>query len=169
MESHQNLTFNKCFKPHLSEITELAAIIWPPAFKEILTEEQSKFMLEWMYKTETLEQQVEKGHLFYIAKDEGANIGFVGLQPDFPEKGKLRIHKIYLSQNCQGKQIGKWMMDQVIELAKGMSLDFLHLNVNRYNNATEFYKKAGFEILFSEDIDIGDGFFMNDYVMEKKL
>lgn len=165
----ENLTFYKCLKSDLGDISQLASIIWPPAFKEILTAEQSKFMLEWMYNLNTLENQIDNGHLFFLMKDNQQNIGFVGLQPDFPEKGKLRIHKIYLSPECQGKKYGAWMMNQVEEQAQNMSLNYLHLNVNRQNKATDFYKKGGFEILYSEDIEIGNGYFMNDFVMQKKL
>jgi ribosomal protein S18 acetylase RimI-like enzyme len=45
----------------------------------------------------------------------------------------------------------------------------LQLNVNRNNKAIDFYKKHGFEIIREEDNDIGEGFFMNDFVMEKKI
>jgi len=38
--------------------------------------------------------------------------------------------------------------------------------VNRYNKAKDFYEKAGFIIKETADIEIGGGFFMNDYVME---
>jgi hypothetical protein len=45
----------------------------------------------------------------------------------------------------------------------------LYLNVNRHNKARLFYEKLGFIIAREEDNDIGNGFYMNDYVMEKKL
>jgi ribosomal protein S18 acetylase RimI-like enzyme len=38
--------------------------------------------------------------------------------------------------------------------------------VNRHNRALHFYEKQGFKIIREEDIDIGSGYFMNDYVME---
>jgi ribosomal protein S18 acetylase RimI-like enzyme len=43
------------------------------------------------------------------------------------------------------------------------------VNVNRHNKALHFYEKYGFKIIREEDIDIGEGYFMNDYVMELKL
>jgi ribosomal protein S18 acetylase RimI-like enzyme len=43
------------------------------------------------------------------------------------------------------------------------------LNVNRNNKALGFYQKFGFVILREEDIDIGNGYFMNDYIMVCKL
>ena len=45
----------------------------------------------------------------------------------------------------------------------------LELNVNRHNDAFHFYTKLGFSISKEEDNDIGEGYFMNDYVMEKVL
>ena len=32
-----------------------------------------------------------------------------------------------------------------------------------------FYEKLGFQIIKEEDVDIGNGYFMNDYIMEKLL
>jgi hypothetical protein len=43
------------------------------------------------------------------------------------------------------------------------------LNVNKYNSAQDFYKKLGFCIDYEEVIDIGNGYVMDDYVMEKEL
>jgi ribosomal protein S18 acetylase RimI-like enzyme len=45
----------------------------------------------------------------------------------------------------------------------------LQLQVNRFNKAKEFYEKLGFTVIKTADFDIGNGYFMNDYVMEKKL
>jgi ribosomal protein S18 acetylase RimI-like enzyme len=45
----------------------------------------------------------------------------------------------------------------------------LQLNVNRNNPAKIFYEKLGFAVLNEEDIDIGNGYFMNDYVMQKMI
>ena len=45
----------------------------------------------------------------------------------------------------------------------------LELNVNRYNKARQFYETIGFVVVKEEDIDIGSGYFMNDYVMNLSL
>ena len=61
------------------------------------------------------------------------------------------------------------MIDYIIEEIKKENATALRLNVNRQNNALSFYKHLGFKIINEEDIDIGNGYFMNDYVMEKTL
>lgn len=165
----QNLTFYKCIETDMEIIHDLAHIIWPPTFKDILSENQLQFMLNWMYDTNHLIDQIKEGHIFYLLKEGNEAIGFAGLEPNYPEIGSLRIHKVYLLPNQQGKGLGKWMFNQIEQIALSNGLNELHLNVNRYNKATEFYKKNGFEIIKTEDIDIGNGYFMNDYVMTKKL
>jgi GNAT superfamily N-acetyltransferase len=45
----------------------------------------------------------------------------------------------------------------------------LILNVNRFNKAVQFYQYLEFTIIKEENIDIGDGYLMEDYVMEQKL
>jgi len=42
----------------------------------------------------------------------------------------------------------------------------VELNVNRFNNARWFYEKIGFRVVRDEVIDIGQGFVMDDHVME---
>ena len=61
------------------------------------------------------------------------------------------------------------MMEQIQELALANNLVRLHLNVNKFNDAVQFYERAGFVTIKEEDIDIGQGYFMNDYVMVKDL
>ena len=45
----------------------------------------------------------------------------------------------------------------------------LSLNVNRFNSALTFYEKIGFKIIDEVNVDIGNGYFMEDYIMEKQL
>ena len=48
-------------------------------------------------------------------------------------------------------------------------MDSMFLNVNRHNESSiAFYEKIGFRKVYTEDNDIGNGYFMNDYVMEAK-
>ncbi len=69
----------------------------------------------------------------------------------------------------QGKGVGKLLLQEVTDRAQQLGQDTLLLNVNRFNVAIDFYKRQGFYVIAEEDIDIGNGYFMNDYLMEKKL
>jgi GNAT superfamily N-acetyltransferase len=75
------------------------------------------------------------------------------------------LHKIYVLPQEQGKNLGKDLLEFVIQKVQKAGAQELQLNVNRYNKAVHFYQKQGFTIISKEDIDIGNGYFMNDYVM----
>ncbi len=147
-------------------IQDLAHRIWPDTFSEILSKAQIEYMLNWMYSPEKLISQMEKGHHFFLLTDE-VPIGFVGVEQQVDHR--VKIHKLYLLPSEQGKGFGKQMLDFVIDWAKERGAPSVYLNVNRYNKAVDFYQHIGMNILHSEDIDIGNGYLMEDYVMELPL
>ena len=69
----------------------------------------------------------------------------------------------------QGKGVGAALINSIGEIAIENKNESLLLNVNRYNKAVGFYEKVGFKVVGNEDIDIGDGFLMEDFIMEKVL
>lgn len=150
-------------------VNHLAHEIWPHAFREILSKEQIAYMLDWMYNVNTLEEQVQTGYLYYIVKENGVAKGFIGLEPNFPDADMLRIHKLYVLPEAKGKGLGRVLLNQAIDVAFDLDLHTLHLNVNRFNDAVKFYEHCGFNIVGEEDIDIGKGYLMEDYIMELKL
>ena len=150
-------------------VNDLAHRIWPETFKGILSKEQITYMLDWMYDVNTLQDQVKTGILYYLLIENGQAIGFMGLEPNYPDSDYLRIHKIYLLPEKQGKGYGRELFNQAMNVAFDLDCHTLHLNVNRFNNAVEFYKAVGFKIIKEEDINIGKGFLMEDYVMELKI
>ena len=153
-------------KDEVGLITDLAHRIWPDTFKEILSPDQISYMLNWMYNPNKLAEQIESGHLFFVVEDDSEALGFMGIEPAFPSADCLRIHKIYVLPNQQGKGLGKRLIDHAVRIADDLKLSKLHLNVNRFNKAVDFYQHVGFIITGKEDIDIGSGYLMEDYVME---
>jgi ribosomal protein S18 acetylase RimI-like enzyme len=61
------------------------------------------------------------------------------------------------------------MLETIMQVLRTRGGKRLELNVNRYNKARQFYEKLGFTVIKEEDIDIGEGFFMNDYVMARSI
>ncbi|MCH2224511.1 MAG: GNAT family N-acetyltransferase [Crocinitomicaceae bacterium] len=149
-------------------INQLAREIWPEAFKEILSPEQIEYMLDWMYDVNTLEDQARIGHLFFIVTKDGIPEGFLGLEPNYPDAGTLRIHKLYVKPNKHNSGLGKALLVKAEEIANRLEFDTINLNVNRFNKAVGFYKHLGFKTVKEEDIDIGRGYLMEDFVMVKK-
>lgn len=150
-------------------ISQLAHDIWPEAYKDILSSDQITYMLDWMYNVQTLQEQANTGYLYYLLTEDGRPTGFLGLEPNFPDADVLRIHKIYVLPEKQGKGHGRELFNQAMNVAFDLGSHSLHLNVNKFNKAVDFYKHVGFQVIKEEDIDIGKGYLMEDFVMELKL
>ena len=146
-------------------IKELAYTIWNIVYKQILSKDQLAYMLEKMHSMEALSKLMHDDHKFIIPSEYGVAKGYCCYKL-YPEK--VRIEKLYVLPQAHKKGIGKVMVNFVIEKIS-TQVNIMELNVNRHNNAVDFYKRLGFEIVKEVDIPIGGGYFMNDFVMQKKL
>ena len=156
-------------KSQLPLIAELAYAIWPVAYGKILSKEQLTYMLAKFYSLEALTEQLEKSnHVFLLIEENERFVGFASYESNI-ENHKTKIHKIYVLPETQGKGFGVQFINEIERRAKSFKNDILFLNVNRYNKAQEFYKRLGFKVAYEEDIAIGNGYLMEDFVMEKKL
>jgi len=148
-------------------IRELTFNVWPQTYAAIISKEQIEFMLEMMYSEASLQQQMKEGYQFIIVYDEAEPVGFASYQKTEPAIFKL--HKIYILPSQQGKGTGRFVIDHIISEIQQQGATALQLQVNRNNKARNFYEKLGFAVIQEADFDIGNGYFMNDYVMEKKV
>ena len=164
------IEFTTANKQHISTISELAQEFWPVAFASILSNQQIAYMMQMMYSKGSLEEQMNKGHQFALANKNGKKVGYMSYEIDCDNLNKTKIHKLYISPNYQRYGIGKAMVNFVAKEALKANNSALFLNVNKHNNkAIGFYKKNHFQLVKEEQIDIGNGFIMDDYVFELKL
>ena len=156
---------------NIATIRNLAIRAWQVAYKDILTPGQMDYMLEQIYSPASLQNQVTNlGHQFVILYNENIPAGFASYSKKAGASPTMqRLHKIYLDPAQQGKGLGYALINFVIAAAKASRATDLELNVNRHNPAQAFYRKLGFTVIREEDIDIGNGYFMNDFVMNLKL
>jgi ribosomal protein S18 acetylase RimI-like enzyme len=124
-------------------------------------------MLEMMYSEPSLKKQMGDGCQFILVYDEGELVGFASYQEIKPAAWKL--HKIYVLASQQGKGTGKFVINHILEEIRKQEATSLQLQVNLNNKAKGFYEKLGFREIKIINLDIGNGYFMNDYIMEKKL
>lgn len=154
----------------IKTIQTIAKKTWPVTYGEILSQEQLDYMLEKMYSDNVLNDNLtNKGHHFILAKENDVCLGFASFEFNYMSTNATRLHKLYLLPSAQGKGVGKKLVDAIVEKAQKNHSTSLSLNVNRFNKAVSFYKKVGFEIIAEEDLDIGDGYLMEDYKMELKI
>ncbi len=148
-------------------IRELCMQVWPQTYSSILTEEQLTYMLEWMYSPASLAKQMNEGASFLLLYQHQAPIGYASFQA--LNKGHYKLHKLYVLPLAQGQGAGRFFLTDLMHRVKAMGAHTLELQVNRQNKAVGFYIQLGFIIRETADIEIGNGFYMNDYIMQIAL
>jgi ribosomal protein S18 acetylase RimI-like enzyme len=148
-------------------IQDIAKETWPVAYGKILSNDQLQYMLGLLYSAPSLQQQIHDNHHFFLALDNYSPVGFASFS--HIEQDVYKLQKLYVLPTVQKSGAGKKLLETVITTAQSMGAKQLLLNVNRNNNALSFYEKHGFKIIKEEDIDIDNGYFMNDYVMAKNV
>lgn len=151
----------------ISLINELAWIVFPHTYKELLSPGQIEFMMDWMYSETNLHKQMtEDGHIYFLAYEGNEPAGYLSIQPE--GEHTYHLQKIYVLPSYQGKKLGKQLFNQAIQAIKELHPEpcQMRLNVNRYNTkAVDFYFRMGMKKVFEGDFDIGHGYLMTDYIM----
>lgn len=151
-------------------IHTLAWQTFPETYKDILSPEQSEYMMEWMYSLENLRKQMEEeGHIYFIAYHNDEACGYVSIQ----QQGENLFHlqKIYVLPSFRGVHCGSFLFHEAVRYIKEIHPTpcVMELNVNRNNKALKFYEHMGMRIVREGDFPIGNGYYMNDYIMELEI
>jgi len=162
----EKIIFRRADKNDINSIQQLAEKIWNAHYSGIISVEQISYMLEEMYSAESLASQMESGHEFFMAFVNEEPAGFMSMQKR--STGNYFLPKFYIDTEIHRKGIGSALFDYVIR-ETGNPVE-IELTVNRKNyKAINFYFKNGFIIDHIADFDIGNGYFMHDFVMKRKL
>lgn len=145
---------------HIPVIQNLASETWWQTYREILSKEQIRFMLDELYSDVALTKAMRaRAQIFILLEDEG---GYQAFAAYGSLSDKYRLHKLYVHPRNHGKGYGKNLIQFVFDKAGGQPVE---LNVHRANPAVRFYEKMGFRIIREEDIPFG-AYYLNDYIMQ---
>ena len=162
------LAIQKATAADIPLIRQLTFAIWPQTYSSVISKEQIDYMLEMMYNPAILQKQMEEdGCTLIIVYDDAEPVAFASYNETEPQLWKL--NKIYILLSQQGKGTGKFIINYIVDEIKANNAKALQLQVNRQNKAKDFYEKLGFTVIKTSDLDIGNGYFMKDYVMELTL
>lgn len=159
-------SFKKASQTDIQLIRKLAEKSWNSAYSAILTQEQIDYMLSEMYSAEEISSHLQNPYYHYYLifnKDETA--GFIGFENHYENK-TTKLHRLYLLPEAKGKGFGKAALDFLKKHTTENGDSRIILNVNKNNSAKNVYKAQGFTIYKEDVVDIGNGFVMDDYLME---
>ena len=162
------IKLTKTDDPLINDLADLAAAIWKEHYDPIIGAEQNDYMIAKFQSYAAIKEQLNDNISYYlVCTDSGGQAGFIAV---YPRENELYLSKFYLHSSQRGQGIGRQMMDYVIAEARKINASSVTLNVNKHNGlAVAVYEKLGFRRIREEKIDIGSGWYMDDYVYEYKL
>jgi len=153
----------------ISIVSNLAEKIWSQHFTSIIGGAQVEYMLEKFQSEAALSQQIEKCYRYYLACDNDSAQGYCAIVSD-SETNKLLLSKLYVLASRRQKGLGSSMLDYVEQTCRQEGMNAIKLTVNRYNQSSiDWYRQRGFQIVDQVKTDIGAGFYMDDFIMEKAV
>ncbi|MCQ4023369.1 MULTISPECIES: GNAT family N-acetyltransferase [unclassified Ruminococcus] len=149
---------------NVAEIAALAKIIWNEHFTPIIGKAQVDYMLEKFQSEQAMKQQLKDGMKYIAVYSNGELAGYSGYKL---EDNALFLSKLYVKSEKRGLGLGKAMFTYELNTAKNECKEKIYLTVNKHNaNTIAVYEHLGFVNAKSTVTDIGNGFVMDDYIME---
>ena len=152
----------------IAAVIDLAGVIWRHHYPGIVSMEQIDYMLAQRYTPAIIRAQMQGGNAWWDkAVLDGRIMGFA----QYEEGGRsMKLDKLYVHQDFQRQGHGGRMLAHVEDEARRRGFGAVRLNVSRHNlTSIAAYRKNAYVLVDSVVTDIGRGFVMDDYVMEKML
>lgn len=159
-----------CSDQGIRKLASIADEIWHEYWPTIIGDQQTDYMIDQFQSVKALSNDIKHNdYLYWFLEHEGELVGYTGVRPEI-DKGKLYISKIYLFKAARGKGYASKTIAFLESFCKVNGLTGMYLTVSKENSlAIRAYEGKGFRSIDSIETDIGSGFVMDDYVMEKKI
>ncbi len=147
-------------------IEKLARQIWRQHYLPIIGKAQTDYMLEKFQSKSAIYKDIQDGYIYYLAYYNDVPCAYSAIKI---ERNDIFLSKFYVKSSYRKKGIAKAMLN-VIHRPAEQSADRIWLTCNKQNSQTlKVYSRLGFVKTGECKKDIGGGFVMDDFVLEKKL
>ena len=153
----------------IAQVADLACQIWTDHFTPIIGSAQVEYMLDKFQSSDAMTRQISGGYDYFLAVVDDKNVGYMAIVPN-ADQSSLMISKIYVKKDVRGSGVGCRFLEHAESIGQECGFKTIWLTVNKHNADTiAWYERMGFENADTMVQDIGNGFFMDDFKMVKKL
>ena len=166
-------------------LAQMAGEIWREYWPALIGEAQTEYMVANFQSLEALERDMaEHGYEYWFVRAadeltaaelaEGREpafrtVGYTGGHVE-PETNRFFISKIYLLAAERGKHFASRVIEFYDRLCADRGLTAMYLTVNKHNDlGIRAYQGKGFVTIDAVETDIGEGYVMDDYIMERAV
>ncbi len=152
----------------IKKVSELAEEIWHEHYEPIIGKEQVDYMIDRFQSETAISNQLRNdGYVYYLLKNPSGYCGYLAFHI---EGNALFLSKLYIAKHSRGRGYARKALELLEEICKKSKLTKIWLTVNRNNVASiRSYESLGFLKIRTQVADIGEGYVMDDYIMEKNV
>ncbi|HBN85230.1 MAG TPA: GNAT family N-acetyltransferase [Clostridiales bacterium] len=156
-------------KEDADALSILAQKIWKEHYTPLIGREQTEYMLEKFQSAEVITDSIQSGMKYYMAFCDDILSGYAAAKHVL-EGNTVFLSKFYVESLHRGRGLSKKLLSKVQQFAQEFQSNSIWLTCNKHNSLSlNIYKKLGFEIIDQMETDIGEGYVMDDYMLEMKL
>jgi diamine N-acetyltransferase len=156
-------------REQIADVVNLAREIWTEHYVSIIGQEQVAYMLGKFQSGSAIAAQLAEGYEYYTISHAGKIAGYMAIVPD-EDTGKVMLSKLYVRKSGRGHGFGRAMLEFAEDHCRKRRIRTLWLTVNKHNrHSLAWYRRMGFKNVGSTVQDIGGGFVMDDFRMEKAI
>lgn len=157
-------------KVQIEKVAQIADETWHEHYDDILEPNQIDYMIEKFQSTKAIVgQMINENYRYILLHVDGTNVGYAAIHEEVRTK-KLFLSKLYILECFRGKGYASQTIQYLEKLCKDRDYGTIWLTVNKKNvNSISTYEKKGFIKTRTQVTDIGEGYVMDDYIMEKAI
>lgn len=155
----------------LKNLEKFASDIWMDYWPALIGEDQTRYMIHMFHSFDAMKRDMtENAYEYWFVLDaDGKTVGYTGGHVE-PETNRYFISKVYLLKEARGKHYASQILDFYEQLCHDRGLEAMYLTVNKHNElGIRAYLSRGFETIDEVETDIGEGYIMDDFIMEKRF
>jgi diamine N-acetyltransferase len=151
-------------------VAALADTIWRAHYSSMISMAQIDYMLDGRYAPERLRGYLDsQDRWLWMLRVDGVPAGYCSCSLG-EAADAVKLEQLYLLADYKGQGLGGRMLRHVEAKSAALGRTRLYLTVNKGNTDTiAIYRKSGFVVREEAVFEIGNGYVMDDFVMEKRL
>ena len=146
------------------QLEPFAASIWEQHYTPIIGADQVAFMLNKYQSAKAMSDQFSAGYKYAVVICGDQKAGYFAY--DGKAEKEVFISKLYIHKDFRRRGLGRRILDFISNEARVLGCTAMTLSVNKDNsNSIQFYIAYGFQTIKAQKVAIGEGFYMDDYLI----
>jgi len=150
----------------VAAVARMAHQVWNEHYVPLIGQAQVDYMVAKFQSPEAMQAQIDSGYEYFQMRQGGADVGYAAIRHDAAD-ARVFLSKLYVLAASRKSGAGRRSLELIERMARERGATHVWLTVNKANPSVQAYRRLGFEIVEAMVVDIGDGYVMDDYKMER--